>query len=118
MFRIARSLTKCITPFHAYFTVQVRIELLEALDREGEHLGNILTRTGQAVTLIALFFGVARLVANFCIGVHATIALGVVEGRRVHWLGPDSIERFWLEFRLEKSLEFGLEITYIRKMFV
>ena len=102
MFRIARSLTKCITPFHAYFTVQVRIELLEALDREGEHLGNILARTGQAVAFVALFFGVARLVANFGIGVHATIALGVVEGCHVHWLGHDSIEKCWLEFWLEK----------------
>ena len=32
-------------------------------------------------------------------------------------LGPNSIEKFWLEVWLEKSLEFWLEITYAKKMF-
>ena len=30
-------------------------------------------------------------------------------------LGPNSIENFWLEFWLEKSLEFWLEIPYTKK---
>ena len=30
-------------------------------------------------------------------------------------LGPNSMENFWLEFRLEKPLEFWLEITYTKK---
>ena len=32
-------------------------------------------------------------------------------------LGVNSIENFWLEFRLEKSLEFWLEIPHTLKMF-
>ena len=32
-------------------------------------------------------------------------------------LGPNSIETFWLEFWLEKSLEFWLEIPNNKKMF-
>ena len=32
-------------------------------------------------------------------------------------LGPNSIEKIWLEFRLEKPLEFWLEIPYTKKMF-
>ena len=32
-------------------------------------------------------------------------------------LGPNSTEKFWLEFRLEKSLEFWLEIPYTKEMF-
>ena len=32
-------------------------------------------------------------------------------------LGPDSIEKFWLEFLLEKSLEFWLEYPDTKKMF-
>ena len=32
-------------------------------------------------------------------------------------LGPNSIEKFWLEFRLEKLLEFWLEIPHTKKMF-
>ena len=37
----------------------------------------------------------------------------VVGGERAgKFLGRDSIEKFWLEFRLEKSLEFWLEIPY------
>ena len=32
-------------------------------------------------------------------------------------LGPNSIETFWLEFWLEKSLEFWLEIPYTEKVF-
>ena len=32
-------------------------------------------------------------------------------------LGPNSIEKFRLEFWLEKSLEFWLEIPYTMKMF-
>ena len=35
----------------------------------------------------------------------------------VQGLGPNSIEKFWLEFRLEKSLEIWLDIPYIKKMF-
>ena len=31
-------------------------------------------------------------------------------------LGPNSVEKFWLEFWLEKSLEFCLEIPYTKKM--
>ena len=31
--------------------------------------------------------------------------------------GGDSIEKFWLEFWLEKLLEFWLEIPYTKKMF-
>ena len=37
-------------------------------------------------------------------------------GRRPR-LGPNSIEIFWLEFWLEKPLEFWLEISYTKKMF-
>ena len=33
------------------------------------------------------------------------------------WLGPNSIEKIWLEFRLEKPLEFWLEIPYSMKLF-
>ena len=36
--------------------------------------------------------------------------------RFVKWLGPNSIENFWLEFWLEKSLEFWLEIPHTKKM--
>ena len=32
-------------------------------------------------------------------------------------LGPNSMEKFSLEFRLEKSLEFWLEIPYNKKLF-
>ena len=32
-------------------------------------------------------------------------------------LGPNSIEKFQLEFWLEKPLEFWLEIPYTKKMF-
>ena len=38
---------------------------------------------------------------------------GVLAGDRV--LGPNSIEKCWLEFRLEKPLEFWLEIPYTKK---
>ena len=31
-------------------------------------------------------------------------------------LGPNSIDKFWLEFRLEKSLEICLEIPHTKKM--
>ena len=31
-------------------------------------------------------------------------------------LGPNSIEKFWLEFWLEKPLEFWLDIPYTKKM--
>ena len=31
--------------------------------------------------------------------------------------GPNSIEKIWLEFWLEKPLEFWLEISYTKKMF-
>ena len=32
-------------------------------------------------------------------------------------LGPNSIEKFWLEHWLEKSVEFWLEIPHSRKMY-
>ena len=32
-------------------------------------------------------------------------------------LGPNSIEKIWFEFRLEKPLEFWLEIPYTKKTF-
>ena len=38
-----------------------------------------------------------------------------MRGRRVP--GPNSIEIFWLEFWIEKPLEFWLEIVFTEKMF-
>ena len=37
--------------------------------------------------------------------------------RQVVVLGPNSIDNFWLEFRLEQLLEFWLEIPYTEKIF-
>ena len=35
----------------------------------------------------------------------------------VRELGPNSIEKFWLEFQLKKPLEFRLEIPYTKTKF-
>ena len=42
----------------------------------------------------------------------AVVAEGIVEAT----LGPNSKENFWLEFWLEKSLAFWIEIPYSEKM--
>ena len=83
--RAPGSLAKCIIPSHANFAFDFGIELLEALEREKELPGNLLTGTGLAIAFIALNFGVTRLVAGFGIVVHALVFLCIVERRRVHW---------------------------------
>ena len=54
-------------------------------------------------------------------GLHAEVVLA--EGLQVAHvevhagrLGPNSIEKNWPEFRLERSLEFWLEIPYTKKL--
>ena len=55
-------------------------------------------------------------------GFEAIVKLDLVLWRRdlrlpLFPLGHNSIGKFWLEFRLEKPLEFWLEIPYTKKMF-
>ena len=47
------------------------------------------------------------------VGVHSHV---VGQGILVR-LGTDSIEKFWIEFWLEKPLEFWLEVACTKKMF-
>ena len=47
---------------------------------------------------------------------HSVGALGSDSSHLAHNLGPNSIEKCWLEFWLEKSLEFWLEITHTKKL--